>query len=73
VGKVADEELVDKVNGPEDIVDDQQDQGVVVVPADHQGIEPQNGVEYAGIAIVHTPYVIKSMPISGKSLLAEAF
>jgi len=73
VGKVADEEFVDQVDGPEDIMDDQQDQIVVVVPTDHQGVESQNAVEYAGVAVVHTLNIIKNVPINGKSLRKEAF
>jgi hypothetical protein len=44
VREVADEELVDQVDGPEDVMDDQQDQGVVVVPADHECIKAEDGV-----------------------------
>ena len=47
VGEVTDEEFIDEVDGPEDIVDDQQEQGVVVVPADHEGIDAQDAVEDA--------------------------
>ena len=38
MGEVADEELVYEVDGPEDIVDDQQDYRVIVMPTDQQGI-----------------------------------
>ena len=38
MGEVADQQLVYKVDGPEDIVNDQQDDRVIVMPADQQGI-----------------------------------
>jgi len=44
VGEVADEEFIDKVDGPEDIMNDQQDQGVIIVPADHQGVKAEDGI-----------------------------
>jgi hypothetical protein len=44
VGKVADQEFIDEIDGPEDVMDDQQDDRVVVVPADHQCIEAEDGV-----------------------------
>ena len=47
MGEVADEEFVDEVDGPEDVVDDQQENGVIVVPADHEGIDAQDAVEDA--------------------------
>jgi hypothetical protein len=36
VGKMADQEFIDQVNGPKDIVEDQEDEGVVVVPTDQE-------------------------------------
>jgi hypothetical protein len=47
VGKMADQELIDQVDGPEDIVDDQQEDGVVVMPADQQCVDAEDTVEYA--------------------------
>jgi hypothetical protein len=38
VGKVADQQLIYEVDGPEDIMDDQQDYRVIVMPTDQQGI-----------------------------------
>ena len=73
MGKMADEEFVDEVDGPEDVVDDQQNDRVVVMPADQEGIDAEDAVEYACIAVVHGTNRIKSMPINEKSLLAEAF
>ena len=45
MGEVADQQLVDEVHGPEDIVDDQQDYRVVVMPTDQQGINTQDAVD----------------------------
>lgn len=59
MGEVADEELVDEVDGPEDPVDDKEDPVVVVVPTDHQGVEAQDEVDDAGIAAVHTANINK--------------
>jgi hypothetical protein len=44
VGEVADQQLVYEVDGPEDIVDDQQDYRVIVMPTDQQGINTQDAV-----------------------------
>jgi hypothetical protein len=52
---MADQQLVDEVDRPEDIVDDQQDNGMVVMPADQQGIEAQDAVDNAVVSVVHTP------------------
>jgi hypothetical protein len=53
MGEVADEEFVDEVDGPEDIMDDHQEKGMVVVPADEDGVDAEDGVEYTGVAVVH--------------------
>jgi hypothetical protein len=44
VGEVADQQLVYEVDGPEDIVDDQQDYRVIVMPTDQQSINTQDAV-----------------------------
>jgi hypothetical protein len=51
--KMADEEFVDKIDRPDDPMDEQEDPVVVVVPADHQGIQAQEEVDDARIAAVH--------------------
>jgi hypothetical protein len=63
VGEVADQEFIDQVDGPEDIVDDQQDDRMVVVPADHEGVETQDAIDYAGIAVVHAANITKKGPL----------
>jgi hypothetical protein len=45
MGEVAIQQLPYEVNGPEDIVDDQQDDRVIVMPADQQGINTQDAVD----------------------------
>jgi hypothetical protein len=47
VGKVTDQQFVDEVDGPENVMDQQQDPTVVIVPADHERIEAQDAVEDA--------------------------
>jgi hypothetical protein len=47
VREVPDEELVDQVDGPEYVVDEHEDQGMVVIPADHQGVDAQDTVNNA--------------------------
>ena len=51
--KVADQQLIDQVDGPEKIVDEQQDPAVVIVPADHKGIETEKKINDAGCSAVH--------------------
>jgi hypothetical protein len=51
---VADQQLVYEVNGPKDIVDDQQDYRMIVVPADQQGINTQDAVDDARASVIHT-------------------
>jgi hypothetical protein len=53
VGKVADQELIDQINGPEDIVDKQQDPVVVIVPADHERVQAEKEIDNAGGSAVH--------------------
>jgi hypothetical protein len=58
MGQVADEQFVDEVDGPEDIVDQQQDPTVVIMPADHERIEAQNAVDNACVPVVHVGRLI---------------
>ena len=44
---MADEEFVNEVDRPENVVNEQQDPIVVVVPADHQCVEAENAVKNA--------------------------
>jgi hypothetical protein len=54
VGKVADEQLIDQVDGPKDIVDKQQDPVVVIVPTDHKCIQAEKEIDDAGgSSVVH--------------------
>jgi hypothetical protein len=73
VGKVADQQLIDQVDGPEDPVDDHQENRVVVMPTDQDGIYAQDAVDEAVMSVVHAPNITKSMPPAQKSLLSEAF
>lgn len=54
MGKMADQQLVYEVDWPEDIVDDQQDYRVIVMPADQQGINTQDAVNDARASVIHT-------------------
>jgi hypothetical protein len=53
VGEVADQQLIDQVDGPEDIVDKQQDPIVVIVPTDHECIEAEEEIDNTGGSAVH--------------------
>lgn len=53
MGEVADQQLINKVNRPEDVVNDQQDPIVVVMPADQQRIDPEEGVDDTRSSVVH--------------------
>jgi hypothetical protein len=50
---MADQQLVDQIDGPEDVMDKEQYPGVVIVPADHQCVDAEQGVENAGGSVVH--------------------
>jgi hypothetical protein len=50
---VADEEFIDEVDGPENVVNEQQEPIVVVVPADHQRVEAENAVKNTRAPVVH--------------------
>jgi len=53
VGKVAGQQLIDQVDGPEDIVDEQQDPVMVVVPADHERVQAEEEIDNTGGSAVH--------------------
>jgi hypothetical protein len=53
VGEVADEQLIDQVDGPENIMNEQQYPAVVIVPADHERIEAEKKIDDAGCSVVH--------------------
>ena len=53
VRKVADQQFIDQVDGPEDPVDDQQNPVVIIVPADHQRVEAEEEIDDAGGSAVH--------------------
>lgn len=44
---MTDQQLVDQINWPEDIVEDQKDPIVVIVPADHERIDAQDAINDA--------------------------
>jgi hypothetical protein len=50
---VADQEFVDEIDRPENVVNEQQEPIVVVVPADHQRVEAENAVKNARASVVH--------------------
>ena len=50
---MADQQFVDEVDGPEDVVDDQQEPTVIIVPAYHQRIEAEEGIDDTGGPVVH--------------------
>jgi hypothetical protein len=53
VGKVPDQQFIDQVDGPEDIVDEQQDPAMVIVPADHERVQAEKEIDNAGGSAVH--------------------
>lgn len=53
MGKVPDEQFIDKVYGPEYPGDDKNNNAVVIIPADHHGVNAQYEVKYARIAVFH--------------------
>jgi hypothetical protein len=53
MGQMAGQQFVDQINRPENIVDDQQYPAMIVMPADHQRIEAEQGVDNSGRSSVH--------------------
>ena len=52
--EMADQQLIDQVDGPENIVDEQQYPVVVIVPADHERIQAEKEIDDAGgSSVVH--------------------
>jgi hypothetical protein len=47
MGEVADQQFVDQVDGPEDIMDDQQEDRMVVMPAYQERIDTEDTIEDA--------------------------
>ena len=62
VGKMANEEFVDEIDGPDDPMNEEEDPVVVVVPTDHQGVEAQDEIDDAGVAAAHTANITKKGP-----------
>jgi len=50
---MADQKFVDEINRPKNIVNEQQQPIVVIVPADHQRVEAKNAIENARTPVVH--------------------
>jgi hypothetical protein len=40
-------------------MDDEQYDGMVIIPADHQGIDPQDAIDDAGVPFVHSAVLYK--------------
>ena len=64
MGEMTDQQFIDQIDGPEDIMNDQQEYRVVVMPADHEGIDSQNAVDNTGVPVVHTSNILKK-PLTG--------
>ena len=62
MGEVADQQLIDQVDGPEDPVDEQQDPTMIIVPTDHQGVEAEDEIEDAGVSGFHVVNITKKRP-----------
>lgn len=58
---MADEQLVDEVDGPEDPVNEQQYPTMVIVPADHQCIEAEDEID-DGVSAFHAVNITKKRP-----------
>jgi hypothetical protein len=50
---MADQQLIDQVDGPEDIVDEQQNPAMVIVPADHERVQTEEEIDNTGSSAVH--------------------
>jgi hypothetical protein len=56
---VTDQELIDQIDRPKDVVYDKQNDGMVIIPADHQGIDAQDPIYNAGVPLVHSAALYK--------------
>jgi hypothetical protein len=63
VGKMADEQLVDEVDGPENVVDEQQEPTMVIMPTDHQRVKAEDEIDDAGVTVVHKVNITKKRPL----------
>jgi hypothetical protein len=45
--------FVHQVNGPEDVMNNQEQNGMVIMPADHQGINTEQKINNAAISATH--------------------
>jgi hypothetical protein len=50
---MADQEFIDEVDRPENVVDQQQEPTMIVVPTDHQRVEAEDAIEDARVRVVH--------------------
>ena len=62
VRQMADQQFIDQVNGPEDIMDQQVQKGMIVIPTDHDRIETQDQVEDAFFPVFHLICIYRKIP-----------
>jgi hypothetical protein len=54
-------------------MDEQQDNGVVVVPTDQEGVDAQDAVDDAGVSVVHVTNINKKWATAGPFLSYKQF
>jgi hypothetical protein len=58
IRKMTYQQFINQVDRPEDEVDDEQDDVVVIIPTYHQGIDAQQTIEETSIAATHSLNII---------------
>ena len=53
---MADEQFINQINGPKYIVNNEQENRMIVMPAYHQGIDAQNKIYNTSIPFFHVKY-----------------
>jgi hypothetical protein len=53
MGQVTDQQLIDQVDGPENVMDQQQDPAVIIMPTDQERVDAEDAINDACIPVVH--------------------
>jgi hypothetical protein len=54
VRKVAGQQFIDQIDGPENVMDDQQNPVMVIMPADHERVQAEEEIDNTGRSAVHS-------------------
>jgi hypothetical protein len=57
MGEMPGQQLIDQVDGPEDVMDDHEDDRMVVIPAYQDGVDAQDAIDDAFVPVIHNAEV----------------